>query len=322
LDVSFESTQDVLRIEVPNAEQSSLSLRQQELRAGDADRDRDVMTDAFEVDGRQVLNWVKTLGHHRARKILQGCLLDDGKEDQLLEITDMGSDFALQCRIGNTTKRIPPSLLSTSTVIDQRQDFPLQASLNLNKSPLEKERETAERFLRSRGISTAGIASSNDLFLLVAAAEDDQDSRLPTRQEQDNRYEAFKRSSLLREGAKIIERWMALALQQGNAIDGSILIKLAYCLRHTGNLERALDCTSAITAPTPRIQCFGMQRAILATERAAILMDFFEVTRQAEYLADARRTAGMAFAIYASAKIHSPELDAVYDRLRSLERKA
>ena len=64
-----------------------------------------------------------------------------------------------------------------------------------------------------------------------------------------------------------------------------------------------------------------MQRAVLATERAAILMDFFEVTRQATYLVDARKAAGMAFAIYASAKTHSPEVDAVYGRLKSLKQK-
>jgi hypothetical protein len=240
----------------------------------------------------------------------------------LLEIIEIDGDLALQCRIGAMVKRIPPLLLSTSTVYDERHAFPLKSSLNANKSEFQKEKEGAERFLKSRDIPTTGIHSSEDLFTLVAAVKDDSAGLLPTCDDQDARYEALKRSGALRLASKIIKRWMGLALAQTGNTDASMLIKLAFCFRHAGDLERALECTSQIASPSPQVRCSNMQRAVLATERAAILMDFFVARRQSAYLADARRAAGMAFAIYASARKDSPELDAVYNRLRSLEQKS
>ncbi len=56
------------------------------------------------------------------------------------------------------------------------------------------------------------------------------------------------------------------------------------------------------------------QRAVLATERAAILLDLWEARRDPNLLIEARRYAGMAWA-----GSQSEEASMVYKRLEKLE---
>jgi hypothetical protein len=99
--------------------------------------------------------------------------------------------------------------------------------------------------------------------------------------------------------------------------NNSILVKLVYCLRHSGNLHEALKAADFGLSRNDRIALSQVQKAIIATERAAVLLDLFEAQRAPELLKEARKSAGMSFAIS-----QSEEVRAVYQRLKKLESEA
>ena len=127
-------------------------------------------------------------------------------------------------------------------------------------------------------------------------------------------YKIIKRADLLPFGAKVIGTWRDLSLAKKGSVSGDVLIKLAYCFRHSGQLDKALDASEVVTRHDRKVSLTHGQKAVLATERAAALLDLYNIRRDQSLLAQARRCAGIAWAI-----AQSNETSLVYQRLKSLE---
>ena len=112
----------------------------------------------------------------------------------------------------------------------------------------------------------------------------------------------------------IAESWLQLALASQDRPSVDIHIKLAYFLRHSGQLEKALDVTDVVHLTNRSVRISPAQRAILATNRAATLVDLYELRGDSELLKQARACLGIAWAIE-----KPEEASRVYQRLDRLE---
>ncbi len=79
----------------------------------------------------------------------------------------------------------------------------------------------------------------------------------------------------------------------------------------------ALKVTEPVVRRPPYVSLSPGQRAVLATERAAILMDLWEARHDPNLLIEARCYAGMAYAVS-----QSEEASMVYRRLEKLGEEA
>lgn len=267
-----------------------------------------------DLEGKAVLRWLKETPHDRAAEILIGCGLDNGVDEELLVIEELDVDFVLQCRLGLTKKRIPPTLLQQSIVVDNKAGHPLKAAIEQTTPEYERILIDAKRKLQNAGIPAEKLTRSADLFSLIEVLEAHEHKRLPTPELQEELYDLIKRANLLQLGAKIIEGWRNLELNSNGYVDGDILIRLAYCWRHSGQIGRALEASKPVVEYDKTVRITPAQKAVLATERAAALMDLFEIRRDQQLLSAARRCAGIAWAIS-----QSQETSLVYERLKSLE---
>lgn len=267
-----------------------------------------------EIDGQTVLNWMKEVGLAKARDLMIGLYVDNGIDIHLFEIVDIDSSWAVLGKFCGKTRRIPSGLLRSSIVIEKRRGWPLFESINSLKTDGERRIDAAKQELRALGFPVAKLVNASDAFVALAMMKDFQSARLPTPEQQADRYDVIRRSSLHSLGAKIIRQWHVSSLKLTSTMDGSVVIKLVYCLRHSGQLDQALETVDDALNRNARISLFQMQKAILATERAAVLLDLYEIRREPELLVEARRSAGMSFAIS-----QSDEVRAVYQRLRKLE---
>lgn len=201
-------------------------------------------------------------------------------------------------------------MLRQFVVLENRPDTPLLAAVNSIKSERQLAVERARANLKKHNFPIAKLVNSDDVFVALAMMEDFSSSILPSRDDQEARYKMIKKSDLLCLGLRVIRQWFDLS---GNQVSGSILIKLAYCLRHTGHLEDALRVSEAVVKPHSRVSLSRGQKAVLATERAATLLDLFEIRSDSGLLCEARRCAGIAWAIS-----KSDETRLVYHRLKKL----
>lgn len=267
-----------------------------------------------ELHGLSVLQWPKVVDTEKASGILVGCSIDNQIDDFALMIESVGPDHVLQCRLGAATKRIPPAILSRSTVLDNRSPSPLLAAINSIKSPAQIELEQAQARLQSYGIPPHKVARADDVPILLATMMDHDQQVLPSNDAQIERYEALKRTGMLAAAANVVDGWQRASLKSRGLVDGSILIMLAYCLRHSGTFDRALEVTAPVIRADPRVVVKPGQKGILATVRAAFLLDLYEHKRDHALLEEARRCAGISWD-----KSPSEQASLVYMRIDSLE---
>lgn len=271
-------------------------------------------SDDQEIDGQAVLNWMKQAGLPRAREVLIGLNIDDGSDVHLREIVDIDPSWVIIASLDGKPKRIPPGLLHQSIVIEARPGWPLKEAINGLKTDGERSIEFTKQELKALGFPVAKLINASDATEALAMMRDFNSARLSTPEQQADRYDIIRRSNLHGLGAKVCRQWLAATWQTTPQMDGSILIKLTYCLRHSGELDQALEAVDFAFSRNKRISLSQMQKAILSTERAAVLLDLYEFRHDPELLREARRSAGMSFAIS-----QSEEVRAVYQRLKKLQ---
>lgn len=267
-----------------------------------------------EIEGQAVLNWMKQAGLPRAKEVLVGLQIDDGTDVHLREIVDIDSSWVIIASLDGKLKRIPPGLLHGSTVIEPRPGWPLQEAINGLKTDGERSVDSAKEELKSLGFPVTKLTNASDAIVALEMMRDFNSARLPTPEQQVERYDIIRRSNLHGLGAKICRQWFAAKWQSAQTTDGSILIKLAFCLRHSGELREALEVVDFALSKNKKISLSQMQKAILSTERAAVLLDLYEIQHEQDLLKEARKSAGMSFAIS-----QSEEVRAVYQRMKKLE---
>jgi hypothetical protein len=144
--------------------------------------------------------------------------------------------------------------------------------------------------------------SAEDARVLVGVLGQIEAGEKPSFDELQQFYEACKRSAAnpnpqqrrraLLAGASVfraVERMV-------ERIDASVRIKLAFCLRHSGQTQQAIAATDFIEDRDTARWLTRDAMGILATERAAALADLFEMDRSPKTLTGAMYWARRAYA--------------------------
>ena len=269
----------------------------------------------FTANGSDVFNWLQTADLDQAKDILIGCGIDNGEDEELLKINEIDlQSQSLKCSLHNKSTNIPFAKLRQFLVVDERDDHPLAGALEGNKSNWQKSLDQAKEELKGLGVSPASIQNADDILLIRQMLDLKQNSILPTRNEREEFHTALKKSDLLRLGSEISEHWLTLSRGANEKIEPDIYIKLAFFLRHTGRLDKAYRVTDIVDLPHSTVRISPIERSILATMRAAILIDQYEAQPNNDLLKRARGYAGLA---WANAK--SDETRMVYKRLEKHE---
>ena len=269
----------------------------------------------FTANGSDVLNWLQTTDLDQAKDILVGCGIDNGEDEELLEVINIDlQGQILECSLHNKSSKIPFAKLRQFFVVDERNDHPLAGALEDKKSDWQRSLDRAKEELKSLGVSSASIQNADDILLIRQMLDLKQNSTLPTRNEREEFYIALKKSDLLRLGSEVSEHWLSLSRAANETIEPDIYIKLAFFLRHTGRLDKAYRVTGIVDLPHSTVRMSPIERSILATMRAAILIDQYEAQPDIDLLKRARGYAGLA---WANAK--SDETRMVYKRLEKHE---
>lgn len=181
------------------------------------------------------------------------------------------------------------------------------------KSDGEREIIFAQQALKAVGFPVGKLVNISDAVEASSMMKDFQVDRLPSDKEQADHYDIIRKSGLHGLGSKIIRQWLAKALQVRKTIDGSIPIKLAFCLRHSGEFDTALEIVDTTLDSNGCFAITPIQKAILHTMRAAVLLDLSEIRRDPDLVKEARRSADISFAISQSDEVRS-----VYRRLENI----
>ncbi len=264
------------------------------------------------IDGALVLRWLRTDDADAA--LLVGCEVDDDSQDLAVVVGVDLERQILTCRGG---RRIPFARLRTCQLV-VALDHPLGARTDACITP-EERKETALR--AQLGPGYRGAINIADLEAVHAAEMARRARHLPDPDSRFRQFEALKANGLHLQGVGIAETWRDLARASGQPW-GDIGLNLAKCLRETGQVAKAAEAAKEAldgkgSGATPR------QRAMLATTRAASLIDKFE--RKGGEPADlvaAWNSIKQAWAIEAEhrngGEPHNEEMHRVYGRLKAI----
>jgi hypothetical protein len=269
-----------------------------------------MLTDEQEDEtGEEIVRALKSPNAAPVRAALIGCHFYTEDPDQAEEITVAPTDApVLIVSRGGKERRLGYALLERGYVIPQGPD--LRSALAAARSPRDERVRWATPILARERIKQTGI-SLDDRIALAEAIEDDRARTLPDAALRHRRYQLFRTYQLDRQGARMLEKWRAM-LPAGSAEAVANLIELAASHRRAGQIEQALETTALVTERGAALA--PSARAVLACERAAILLDLFERNRDPARLTEARRWAGLAWSIE-----QSEHISRVYQRLTSLE---
>ena len=269
----------------------------------------------YEVTGSTLLNWLNLVEPEFASTIIVGCGLDDGESDKLLPIISLDMDInSLNCSIDGETKRFPIGALRSLSIVDQRPNAPLREAINCATTPAEQELDSARDFLKSKGIKAHKIVNSDDVLELVQTVDNHDAGVLPSLAVMRYRYEMLKRTQLYHQGVKFTKGWQDLSERNKGPKVPEIYVMLAFFLRHSGRLDEAIIVTEVINFPRSKFRANPSAIAVLATQRAAILIDLYEIRRDLALLEQARKYAAKAWAIQQGDEVHM-----VYARLKKHE---
>jgi CRISPR/Cas system type I-B associated protein Csh2 (Cas7 group RAMP superfamily) len=155
---------------------------------------------------------------------------------------------------------------------------------------------------------------ASDVFTLRSVLVAYANGKWPGASNLNSAYRILRNLDASAVGCRLFSLWDEMSFQNSSRPDASTRIKLVYFVRHTGDAKRADQLTAFIEDGSDLGAIETEQHAILATMRAAILMDLYEAHPDPLLLRRARKLADRAWALSPSG-----ETSRVYDRLRRLE---
>jgi len=265
-----------------------------------------------EVAVGDVLTWLSRTDEARARLVVIGCALDNGVDDEPLRIKDL--DFEHRAVVLANGRRAALRGLPDAILLDARPGAPLAAAVESCWSPEERRSREVDKKLRTAKIDPARLRSPEDrervLAFLNAVHAGDAPSASRTRAF----YDALSFGNdpgLARVGARALDDMAGTISKTGGRPPDSLHWQRASLLRAANKLEEAVAASEILV--TTGVRDEGARR-ILATTRAAALLDLFEARRAPDLLARAWESAGIAFAI----DQNDEKVQAVYRRYHSL----
>jgi hypothetical protein len=261
-----------------------------------------------EQSGEAVARALRSAQAAPVRQALVGCQFYCDDPDLSHEIIAApAEDPVIVIRQADGDRRLAYAALAQGYVIDPQGG--LGPAVTASRSPRDEALDHAERVIGRYGVKPTTIGREHwialaDIFQADAGVLPQYD----TRQE---RYRLLKRYDLARQGAEILERWRSLLPAEDTDGATQIAIGLAWCHRHAGQAQAALAVTDILVAQGGRLKPSAV--AVLACERAAILLDLYERDGNSQRLTEARQWVDRSYAF--NQNDHARQ---VYNRLRSL----
>jgi hypothetical protein len=203
-----------------------------------------------QLEGHEVALFIRKAGVKAARRVLVGCILDDQSSEQGWQIMGVRADQKIEFKGSDgQVLLISVDQLSRFLVIDERKPTQLRRAVDgfLSSHDLKQRHILSE--LEGHGLRPASAEDAETLFGVISEINAGEK---PTFDALQHFYEAFKRSAAspdpqqtrraLLFGASVFER---IEQMEGYA-DASNRIKLAFCLRHSGQISLAIKATDFI----------------------------------------------------------------------------
>ena len=217
------------------------------------------------------------------------------------------------CEIATAARTYPLSWLnrSTSELIFTKPSSHLHELLRCTVILGEARLETANDQLKAIGfpVTVSTIELEEREFALKMMESD----AVPSERERSKFFDIAKRAEPVHWAVRHFERWL-LNLERGERFDPVGRMHLCYCFRHTRQLEKAVKA-SVVIETGDRFKASRHLISIIATIRAASLLDIFELHNDPEILLIAQKTLGKAWS-----SNPSQEAASVYKRLDALKR--
>lgn len=217
------------------------------------------------------------------------------------------------CEIATAERIYPLSWLnrSTSELIFTKPSSHLHELLQGTVTLGEARLETANDQLKAIGfpVTVSTVELEEREFALKMMESD----AVPSEGERSKFFDIAKRAEPMHWAVRHFERWL-LNIERGERFDPVGRMHLCYCFRHTRQLEKAVKA-SVVIETGGRFKASPHLISIIATIRAASLLDIFELHNDSEILPVAQKTLGKAWA-----NQKSQEAALVYKRLDALKR--
>jgi len=200
---------------------------------------------------------------------------------------------------------------STSELIFTKPSRQLHELLRGTVTLGEARIETVNDQLKAIGFPvTVSTVELEEREFAVKVMESDA---VPSQRERSKFFDIAKRAEPMHWAVRHFERWL-LNLERGERFDPVGRMHLCYCFRHTHQLEKAVKA-SVVIETGGRFKASPHLISIIATIRAASLLDIFELHNDPEILPIAQKTLGKAWF-----NNKSQEAASVYKRLDALKR--
>jgi hypothetical protein len=247
-----------------------------------------------------VLVWVKRVGPEVALQTLLGCALDDGASESLhviegIEVSAQAEPMAFTLRGG--VRALTGRLRAAgAAIVESRPGAPLAAAIEAGRTEPERALRAQAHALRKHGIDAARLKSADARGAVLRFMEAlDQDS-VPDAPTRHAAFDAFKNAEpqMQRLGAQVFKRLAALCAAKGQQAPEDVHWRIACLLRYAGALREAIAESDILNGPSLRDQG---PRKILATTRAAALLDLWRVTHEVKLVREADAAFRVAWGI-------------------------
>jgi hypothetical protein len=272
------------------------------------------MGDEVEVPGADVVRWLSRIPPHKDTEVLVGCDLDDGDSDQLVPI--LGIDRERNALVVAGGRRVPLTRVRAGAVVDSRHGAPLQQAISSSETPAERQARQDRIDLGRAGIDPDRLASPRDQQAVLALLKSEAAGTLPGSQQRHDGYMAFRATAeppLARAGARLFAKIAERYASSGQAAD-DLFWRRTWLLRTSGQLREAVAVSDILDSGGPGD---AGARRILATTRAATLLDLFELDGDRTWVARAEKAVAVAMAWVP----HDDEALNVHRRLRGAQRR-
>jgi hypothetical protein len=273
------------------------------------------MTDEAMVPVRDVLVWLSRAGAEEASKLLVGCALDDGTSDEAVPIVAVDTERKSVTLEGG--RRLLLAGARDGEIIDPRPDAPLVSAIAAQWTPAERQERQQRAELARAGIDADRLPSGEDRRAVLGFLRMMGSGELPDQEQRHRFYLALSAagdSGLARVGARVFAELAERFAAAGNVPD-DLYWRRTWFLRSSGQLREAVSASDGLHRGQVKDQG---ARKLLATVRAAVLLDLFDATGEAKWLGLADRAARVAYAIAPAEE----EVKAVYGRLQAMRAQA
>ncbi len=266
-----------------------------------------------------VLVWIKRVGRDVALQTLLGCELDDGATDSLHVIEGMEFSaqaepiaFALRGGARFLTGRLRAA---GAAIVESRPGAPLAAAIEAGRTEPERALRAQAQALQEIGIDPARLKSADAGQAVLHFTQSLDQNIVPDASTRQTAFDAFKNADPQMQllGAQAFKRLTVMCAAKGQPAPEDVHWRTACLLRYAGALREAIAASDVLNGPTLRDRG---ARKILATTRAAALLDLWGETHEVKFV----READAAFRLAWGIDRHNEELQALKPRLnRAIE---